>query len=763
MIGKTSSLSINAALSKNTAKVIAQSVLAICMAAPTWVSAGALQDADQARLEGRFAEAQSTLESMLSGNAAKEKQDAQAMGLLAYLSMANLDYTQANELLNQAKSLSEANGWTDVSAELANYTGLYHQRLGQYEAASAAYQNSARLAATAQLHEVKHQAMLNLVLLHEQFAATDKAAEQLARLTQSLTTNASVNAAHWLGAGKVAVNLGQSDALKLLQKGQSLADSNGDAYAQSIANGYLGNLYESAGKYADALALTDVAAQQAQHNDFANLNVQWEWQRGRIFAQQGDTKRSLAALRRAVLHVEASRQDIPVEYSGGRSSFRETLGPLYSDLARSLLDNAAKNSGEPQQALYREARQSVELIKRTELEDYFNNRCALNGVDDVALDNIGKHTASLYPIIFDDRLDLLVSVDGVISHLSTPVSRQTLTASAKNLSTNLRNIADIKGDAKQLYNWIIKPVKPVLDQAQVDTVVFVPDGVLRLVPLSVLSDGQEYVVEDYAVVTSPGLSVFDPSPTDSSTYSALLAGLSAPGDVVKDIPNEMLNSLLPDSGNYRALKTRLAGSPSTKLAGDLSGDALDEIRTQLEIEGVKSEMSRLASVLPSTTLLDDSFTKANLEKSLSTSPYKVVHIASHGVFGSSAENSFIMAHDKIITMNELESILYADKFKDSPIELITLSACQTAEGDDRAPLGLSGVALKAKVRSAVGSLWSISDEATVQFMESFYSNLMAGNTTKSEALRKAQLSFIKQGQFVHPYYWSPFVLIGNWL
>jgi len=140
-----------------------------------------------------------------------------------------------------------------------------------------------------------------------------------------------------------------------------------------------------------------------------------------------------------------------------------------------------------------------------------------------------------------------------------------------------------------------------------------------------------------------------------------------------------------------------------------------------------------------------------------------VHIASHGVFGSDANSSFIMAHDQIINMNELEKILYSEKFKDKPVELITLSACQTAEGDDRAPLGISGVALQAKVRSAMGSLWSISDEATVKFMQLFYQNLMSGKMSKAEALQDAQRRFVTDEEFSHPYYWSPFILIGNWL
>lgn len=741
---------------KSIALVVASAFLSLPLNADT------LSDADLARQNGRFTDAQIMLESMVE-KGGQARADVRALGLLAYLNIVNLDFKNAEKLLERASSIASSKDWPEVKAELANYQGLYHQKLGQYDAALNAYKSGVNIAANAGLSDIEHQAMLNVALLHDQFNKSGDADAQLELLAASLANNSSANAPHWLGAGKLAMLYGKDNAFDLLNKGRELADQQNDVFSQSIANGYLGNLYEKAGKTADALALTDVAISYAQQGDFGNLMVQWEWQRGRIFSDQSDSKRSLAALRRAVLHVEASRQDIPVEYSGGRSSFRETLGPLYSDLARSLLDVAAMSSGEQQQSLYREARQSVELIKRTELEDYFNNRCALNGVDEVVLDNIGQHTASLYPIIFEDRLDILLSINGAISHFSSQVNRSTLSAYSNALASNLREQSDFKLQAQKLYEWIVAPVKPSLDRANIDTIVFLPDGVLRLVPLGMLNSGNNYLIEDFAVVTSPGLSVFDPQPTDHSNFSALLAGLSKPGNVVKDLPNEVLGGLLPKSTSFDDLRSRALANSSNKVAVSMSDNAVSALQDQLAIPGVEREMNRLSAVLPAKTLLNETFTKSNLVNTLMGSPYKVVHVASHGVFGNSAENSFIMAHDQVISMNELESILYSEKFKDDPIELITLSACQTAEGDDRAPLGISGVALKAKVRSAMGSLWSISDDATVKFMEQFYGNLMSGKMTKSEALRNAQISFIKDGEFSHPYFWSPFILIGNWL
>jgi CHAT domain-containing protein len=114
-------------------------------------------------------------------------------------------------------------------------------------------------------------------------------------------------------------------------------------------------------------------------------------------------------------------------------------------------------------------------------------------------------------------------------------------------------------------------------------------------------------------------------------------------------------------------------------------------------------------------------------------------------------------------MNQLEALLSADYFKQHPIDLITLSACQTAEGDDRSPLGISGIAIKSKVHSALGSLWSVSDEATAKLMSTFYQTLKIPGMGKAKALQQAEISLLKQQEFSDPSFWSPFVLVGDWL
>ena len=115
-------------------------------------------------------------------------------------------------------------------------------------------------------------------------------------------------------------------------------------------------------------------------------------------------------------------------------------------------------------------------------------------------------------------------------------------------------------------------------------------------------------------------------------------------------------------------------------------------------------------------------------------------------------------------MDELSNILQVRQTQSNPIELLTLSACQTAEGDERAALGLAGVAVRAGARSTLASLWAIDDRSSAFLMTEFYRQLVQNPSfSKSQALRQAQLKLVNHPNYNHPSYWAPYVLLGNWL
>ncbi len=140
-----------------------------------------------------------------------------------------------------------------------------------------------------------------------------------------------------------------------------------------------------------------------------------------------------------------------------------------------------------------------------------------------------------------------------------------------------------------------------------------------------------------------------------------------------------------------------------------------------------------------------------------------MHFATHGAFGGSSEKTFLLLYEDKLNMNQLSRLIDYGRYRNSQVELLTLSACQTAMGDERAALGLAGVAVKAGVKSVVATLWFVDDEATSLAIREFYRQLKTPGISKAMALRNAQNMLIAQKRFQHPAYWAPFLLIGNWL
>ena len=235
------------------------------------------------------------------------------------------------------------------------------------------------------------------------------------------------------------------------------------------------------------------------------------------------------------------------------------------------------------------------------------------------------------------------------------------------------------------------------------------------------------MVEKYAIATSPSLSLTTPKKLNRQENRALILGLTKEAKV--------------DDKLYPVL----TNVPS-------------------EIEAVQSEFAN------NKPLLDQAFNPQSVEKELNQTAYPIIHIATHAQFGIIPEDTFIVTgNNGKLTINELESALRQVNGGSSAVELLALTACQTALGDDRATLGLAGVALQAGVKSTLASLWSVSDESTSNLVTEFYTSLKSG-MSKAEALRAAQRKLINakkisgiNHEYDNPAYWAPFILIGNWL
>jgi CHAT domain-containing protein len=178
---------------------------------------------------------------------------------------------------------------------------------------------------------------------------------------------------------------------------------------------------------------------------------------------------------------------------------------------------------------------------------------------------------------------------------------------------------------------------------------------------------------------------------------------------------------------------------------------------------VADELQSVQKLYGGTVRQDQQFTVPTMEKDLGDTPYQIVHIASHGQFDSDVNKTFLLTYDGKLGMNKLEQILGLSKFRTDAVELLTLSACETAAGDDRAALGLAGVAIKAGARSALATLWTVNDPASAELVSTFYRELQDPAVSKAKALQQAQLGLLKDARYRHPSYWSAFLLIGNWL
>ena len=201
------------------------------------------------------------------------------------------------------------------------------------------------------------------------------------------------------------------------------------------------------------------------------------------------------------------------------------------------------------------------------------------------------------------------------------------------------------------------------------------------------------------------------------------------------------------------------------LAVGLTKNAVVDRRTYEALTNVRQEINQVVAQIPdSKQLLDENFTYAHLHAELSQTAYSIIHIATHGTFGTVPEDSFLVTgnNDKL-TMTDLDNMIGTVARSSKLVDLLVLTACETAIGDNRVGFGLAGVVGNASVKSVLASLWSINDAATVTLVKKFYAEWYQNKVSKAEALRRAQQTLISSRKYAHPYYWAPFILVGNWL
>ncbi|MCA6534532.1 MAG: CHAT domain-containing protein [Pseudanabaena sp. M158S2SP1A06QC] len=368
----------------------------------------------------------------------------------------------------------------------------------------------------------------------------------------------------------------------------------------------------------------------------------------------------------------------------------------------------------------------------------------INQAQDI-LSDVSKRSGSpsvlIYPIMLNDRIEVLVVPP---KELGKPFHRYTNYANEEEIITvltdyraSLRDTSslDYLEQARKLYDWVMRPIDAQLQALKVETVVFVMDSGLRVIPPAALHDGKQFLVERYASANIPSLRVTRLEELDRKNTRVLAMGLTEAREGLSALP-----------------------------------------AVEVEIRTIANQ------VLSGTTFLDRDFTVNNLQAQRGKAKYGIIHLGTHGKFLQDRSNeSFIQFWDGKLRSSQIPSL----RFDQPVIDMLTLSACETAVGNN---LGISGLAVESGARSILASLWTVSDAGTAPLMISFY-KAFPDALSKATALRKAQLDLIKgkvkivNNQIVgveglaaialpkgtgnidisHPFFWSSFILVGNWL
>ncbi len=641
------------------------------------------------------------------------------------------------------------------------------------QSALEAYQ-SAIATATVPLSQVQAQLnQLSLLVQTSQFSAVQELVQPIQQQLSQLPPSragiyAQVNFAHNLMElnTKLAALQRPSAASSVTHLSQVLetaieqAQAIQDERALAYAMGTLGHWYELQQNWAAAKSVTANALQKAQSLRAAEVTYQWQWQMGRLIQAEVEASYPqnssdlLPANAEAIRYYTATvqtldnlRGDLVALNPDVQFSFRESVEPVYRELVDLLLRDE-----HPAPDKLIQAQKVIESLQLAELDNFFRDACAQP--EAVNIGTIDPTAAVIYPIILPNRLEVILQQPEAVSDLATkadselPTTPQLVHVRQMGLSEReLHQVADalrrdlkvvstptgrVKEQAKQIYDWLIQPLANELEQgasreqSAVKTLVFVLDGPLRNLPMALLYDGEHYLVERYAIAVTPGLQLLDPQPLERQELSVLLGG-------AVDAPSFQTFALGP-------------------------------------LENVQQELSGIETTIPNSKVLEDqAFLEQNIQAFINAAPFNIIHLATHGQFSSNPEQTFILDAQQPISAQEIDDLLTVndpERLIKHPIELLILSACETAAGDSRAALGLAGIAIRAGARSTLATLWQVNDQSTTEFMVRFYQELTNPQVTKAEALRNVQLSFLAADpttRYERPNRWAPFILVGNWL
>ena len=530
-----------------------------------------------------------------------------------------------------------------------------------------------------------------------------------------------------------------TESVKLLNQAIAISQRIRDPQAESFALGRLGHLYECQKNFAPALKLTQQAQLAAQNQGSRYL---WDWQTGRILQAQGKTLEAISAYKNSVKVLKEIRGDLAIASRDFQFDFRDAVEPVYRELTALQLQSnyeniALENFNENTES----ALETIDSLRLAEIQNYLGVDCSI-AVIAKPLTLVNDKTAVFSTVILKNRIAVILTLPK-----SKPKVRwimapsQTVMSTVNDLRLKLEQRSDLANayqePSQQIYDWLIQPFAEDLKTANIETLVFIQDGILRSIPMTALYDGKTFLVEHYAIASTLSLTLIEPTQLEVRSLKILGFGITK----------------------------------ASAVAGSTFFDPLNYVKT---------ELTEITKMLPgSKEFIDEAFTIDRLKQELKQNAFPIIHLATHGKFGIDSRDTFLVTgkqtltaatsttkpqnYNEKLTMNQLYQILQTTQ-QGKPPELLTLTACETAVGSDRDALGIAGISLQAGAKSAIASLWQVDDQATAELITQFYQNLNQG-LGRAKALQLAQKSWLQThtGTRNHPGYWAALTLVGNWL
>ncbi|MEK7991317.1 MAG: CHAT domain-containing protein [Thiotrichaceae bacterium] len=502
----------------------------------------------------------------------------------------------------------------------------------------------------------------------------------------------------------------QQNTISLYQQALQLSFTLDKPRFKSLAYGYLAEYYQKYQANTEALQLLQSAVFFAQNE--LDILYRWQWRKAQILRKQGKITSSIQYYQLSIENIEKIRSALLLGYIGENQHFEQFVKPVYFELIDMLLQQAS-NKLTGKQILLTQVISILEQYKSVELENYFQDDCVTKTQTTDLKNLIPEKTAVFYPVLLAERSELLLLIQGQIIQITI---QQQYLADLQWLVQRFLVRLD-KRIGQKIHAWLIEPMKEILEQYQIDTLIIVPYDILYTLPFAALHNGEDYLIKYYALAVTPSLQLTTLKSTSDFTYKLLAGGLS------KSI------------GQFPALPY------------------------------VNQELQQIDIIWDDKQLLkNDKFQFNTLYQNLKQQPYNLLHLATHAQIMPRVRDSFLLTFEGKMDLNQLEKLVRLRQFQQQPIELLTLSACQTAQtGDKQVALGIAGLAVKSGAHSVLASLWNIDDAATAELIPFFYQQLAKKGISKAQALQEAQWKLMQLTTYHHPRYWSGFILIGNWL